>query len=85
MGYECLASGKIISFCLGSLKRNWCKKNNFLPINKFGHPLKLEDEGFCWSNRCSEKKVNNLLENIISMKQTKFNKKIKIIKKNYVY
>ncbi len=82
LGYECLARGKkVISLCLGSLKRSWCKKNNFLPINKFGHPLKLEDEGFCWSNRCSEKKINDLLKNIISMKQTKFNKKIKNYKK----
>lgn len=86
LGYECLAKGKkIIALSLGSLKKNWCLKNNFTPINKFGYPFKLKDEGFCWSNISSEQKVYKLLKSIIYMKQSTFNKKIKIIKKNIMH
>ena len=32
LGYECLARGKkVISFGLGSLKKNWCIQNGFEP------------------------------------------------------
>ncbi len=82
LGYECLARGKkVISFALGSLKKKWCIKNNFQPINKFGYPNEFRNEGFCWSNSCSEKRINKLLKNIIFMKQSKFNQKIKATKK----
>jgi len=86
LGYECLAKGKkIISFALGSLKKDWCIKNNILPLNKFGYPYELKNEGFCWSNSCSEKKVNKLLKNIIFMKQSLFNKKIKNFKNKIMF
>ena len=81
MGYECLAKGKkIISFGLGSLDKNWCIKNGFNPINKFGYPAKFNDNGFCWSNKSSEKDINNLLKSILSMRQSTFDKKIKNIR-----
>jgi surface carbohydrate biosynthesis protein len=81
LGYECLARGKkVISFGLGSLKKNWCIRNGFEPINKFGYPNKFKDDGFFWSNASSEKKINKLLRNILRMKQSTFNKKINTIK-----
>ncbi len=86
LGYECLAKGKkIISFGLGSLKKNWCIKNGFQPINKFGYPEIFQDEGFCWSNSSNEQKINKLLKNIINMNQSTFNKKIKMIKKKITF
>ena len=86
LGYECLAKGKkIISFGLGSLKKKWCIKNGLIPINKFGYPGKFKNEGFCWSNISNEQKINNLLGNIISMKQSHFNRKIKVIKKKIMF
>ena len=86
LGYECLAKGKkVISFALGSLKKKWCIKNNILPLNKFGYPYKFKNEGFCWSNSSSEKKVNKLLKNIIFMNQSLFNKKIKNFKNKTMF
>ena len=81
LGYECLAKGKkIISFGLGSLNKNWCIKNGFNPINKFGYPAKFNDNGFCWSNKSSKKDINNLLKSILSMRQSTFDKKVKNIR-----
>ena len=86
LGYECLAKGKkIISFGLGSLNKKWCIKNGFIPINKFGYPGKFKNDGFCWSNTSDEPKINRLLNNIISMKQSEFNRKIKVIKKKIMF
>ncbi len=86
LGYECMAKGKkIISLSLGSLKKNWCLKNNFTPINKFGYPYKIKNEGFCWSNSCSEKKVIKLLKNILHMKQSSFNRNIKAYKNKIMF
>jgi len=81
LGYECLARGKkVISFGLGSLKKNWCIQNGFQPINKFGYPNKFKDDGIFWSNASSEEKINKLLKNILCMKQSTFNKKTNMIK-----
>lgn len=81
LGYECLARGKkVIVLGLGSLKKNWCIRNGIVPINKFGYPNKLKNDGFFWSNTCSEERINKLLKNILSMKQPNFNKKVKNIK-----
>jgi surface carbohydrate biosynthesis protein len=86
LGYECLAKGKkVISFGLGSLNRSWCVKNGFPVINKFGYPNKFPNEGFFWSNSSSEQKINKLLQDIMSMSQSTFNKKIKIIKKKIMF
>jgi surface carbohydrate biosynthesis protein len=85
LGYECLAKGKkIISFGLGSLDKKWCIQNGFQPINKFGYPAKFNDNGFCWSNKSSEKDINVLLKNILFMKQSTFNKKIKKLKERII-
>lgn len=86
LGYECLAKGKkIVSLNLGSLNKKWCLKNSFTPINKFGYPGNFRNEGFCWSNSCDEKRVNELLSNILNMKQSTFNKKIKKIKNKIMF
>ena len=76
---------KIISFGLGSLNKKWCIKNGLIPINKFGYPGKFKNNGFCWSNISDEPKINRLLSNIISMKQSEFDRKIKVIKKKLCF
>lgn len=86
LGYESLARGKkIISFGLGSLNKKWCIKNGFNPINKFGFPAKFKNNGFCWSNKSAEKNIDNLLKTILSMRQTDFNKKIKIAREKIMF
>ena len=86
MGYECLGRGKkIISLALGSLKRQWCLDNGFRPIIKFGYPGSLNNAGFCWSNTGSEKKINQLLKDILLMKQSTFDKKIYKIKSKIMF
>lgn len=86
LGYECLGRGKkIISLALGSLKRQWCLDNDFNPIIKFGYPSRLNNDGFCWSNTSSEKKINQLLKNILFMNQSIYDKKIYKTKKKIMF
>ncbi len=86
LGYECLSRGKkIISFGLGSLKKKWCIDNGFNPIHKFGYPNIFKNEGFCWSNTSSKKRIDELLKNILSMKQSAFKKKINKNKKSIMF
>lgn len=86
LGYECLGRGKkIISLALGSLKRQWCVDNDLSPIVKFGYPCRLNNDGFCWSNKSGEKKINQLLKNILFMNQSIFDKKIYKIKKKIMF
>lgn len=86
LGYECLGRGKkIISLTLGSLKKQWCINNDFNPIHKFGYPGRFNNDGFCWSNTSSEKKINQLLKNILSMNQSTFDKKINKAKKKIMF
>ena len=56
---------KIISLALGSLKRQWCVDNDLSPIVKFDYPCRLNNDGFCWSNKSSEKNKSIIKKYIV--------------------
>ena len=75
LGLECLGIGeKAFAIPLGCKPSHKKKFKIKKRVDKFGFPLKLKEQGYCWSNEFDYSKVKNKILKLINLKKSEWNR-----------